>query len=343
MDKERKLVELLIDEQQEEFGILAISLVKYPAIEENFIFLNKDSKLSFAKLDEEKQLLYGAALIPEKKIPRYNQETNEEYDVYFTKETIKQASELFLKFNKANEHTLEHNEKIQGVSVVESWIVDDTNKDKSNLYGFSLPIGTWFVGVKIHNNNDVWESVKNGEIKGFSIEGFFIDKIVEMHKDKKEDNLDVDLTKDWDIDKRIDATTLGAIKSLIMENEITPIAELDGEPLFSNKEEAELYAVLYKKCRGHHKHIINNTTYYMACVDHKEAIQENYSVDDKGKKRKKRKRGYMKYAKQLAYAKNRALAKYPWDECIRDMKKEYGSEETAKKVCSAIKNKSVRR
>tara|TARA_R110002020_G_scaffold183360_2_gene379638 strand:- start:916 stop:1923 length:1008 start_codon:yes stop_codon:yes gene_type:complete len=335
MPNKRKLVELLIDEDQDLFGVLAISLVKAPAIEENFIFLNKANNYTLAKIDEEKQLLYGAALIPNKKIMRFDEETNTEYDVYFSNDTVKKASELFLMQNKANEHTIEHTDKIEGVTVVESWIVEDTKKDKSNLYGFNFNRGTWVVGVKV-NNTEIWDKIKTGDLKGFSIEGYFTDKLVAMQQ------LDVKLDAICPLCEEVDKVTLGKIKSLIMENEITPVAELDNEPLFNTKEEAELYAVLYKTCNGSHKHVINGVTFYMACTEHSQAVAENYT-EVKGKKRKKRKRGYMKYAEALEFGRKQALASYPWAECIRDQKKRYGSEETAAKVCAAIKNRTVRR
>ena len=89
MEKKKKLIELIIDETADFFGVDAISVVKFPAIEENFVFFNQDF-LSLAKIDEEKKQLVGAVLIPEKRIPRLDKETNEEYDVFFTKETIKE-------------------------------------------------------------------------------------------------------------------------------------------------------------------------------------------------------------------------------------------------------------
>ena len=120
----KKLIELIIDETAEMFGVDAISVVKFPAIEENFVFFNNDF-LSLAEIDEEKKQLIGAVLIPDKKIPRLDKETNEEYDVFFTKETIRQAQKLFMASLKNNSHTLEHKEPVEGLTVVESWIKED--------------------------------------------------------------------------------------------------------------------------------------------------------------------------------------------------------------------------
>ena len=335
---DKKLVELIIDEeQQEEFGIQAISLVQFPAFEDdaNFVFFNKNHNLTFAKLDEDKRLLIGCALVPDKKIPRLDATTGQEYDVYFSKETIKQASELFLKYNKQNEHTLEHQQDITGLSVVESWIVADDKLDKRRIYNFSVPVGSWMVSIKV-DNNDIWEKVKEKSVKGFSIEGFFVDKVVNMQSvdmecDDCPDSLCLDCPK-------IDAKTFGKIKNLILDNELMPVAMLDGEPLFETKEEAEMYATLFKGCRGHHPHIINNEKLYMACEDHKSAISDNYDEDEFGKKKKKYKRKNI-YAEQVIFAKNRALASYPFEQCVREQKKRYGSEETAKRICGYIKKK----
>ena len=184
----RKLIELLIEEDGDAFGVEAISLVKFPAIEENFVFFSKNNvqkAISLAVMDSDKRTLIGAALIPEKNIPRYDEMTEEEYDVYFSKETVKQASELFLKSNRTNEHTYEHKEKIDGVSVVESWIVDNPEMDKTKLYGLDVPEGTWAVRVHVAND-EMWEAVKEGEIRGFSIEGYFVDSVVNMQKQELE-------------------------------------------------------------------------------------------------------------------------------------------------------------
>jgi len=117
----------------------------------------------------------GAALIPNKPIYRRNGE--EEFYVYFSKDTIRKASELFFQNGNQNKSTLEHQAELQGLSVVESWIVEDEQKDKSSLYGLQMPVGTWMVSMKV-NNDDIWTNyVKTGKVKGFSIEGYFVDKV----------------------------------------------------------------------------------------------------------------------------------------------------------------------
>jgi len=182
---ERKLIELLIEDEAD-VAVEAISLVKFPAIESNFIFFSKQGKkkemVSLASIeDEDQRMLIGAALIPDKHIPRYDEFSEEEYDVYFSKETVKKASEMFLKQNRTNAHTFEHQEAIDNVSVVESWIVSNPEMDKSKHYGLSVPEGTWMVRVHVAND-DMWKFVKEQEVQGFSIEGYFVDKIENMSK-----------------------------------------------------------------------------------------------------------------------------------------------------------------
>ena len=327
----KKLIELVIDETAEMFGVEAISVVKFPAIEENFVFFNNDF-LSLAKVDEEKRQLVGAVLVPDKKIPRLDKETNEEYDVYFTQDTIKQAQKLFMANLRNNNHTLEHKEPVEGLTVVESWIKEDEKFDKSNLWGFkNMPVGTWFVQVSAEGNDEIWEKIKNKEVRGFSIEGWFTDKLIEASTQK--DILD-EVCEDCP-----DEVTLNKIKKLILDNELNPVGSLDGEPLFKSKEEAEIYSEMFKSCSGSHPHTVDGVKLWMPCADHSTAtMRDEYA--ETGKRKYKKKYKMLEY---VAYAKRKAMLKYSWNDCMRDQIKEYGNEETAAKVCSAIKNKTVRR
>jgi hypothetical protein len=167
-----RIVELIIEKDLD--GIDAVSLVDAPAIEENFIALNKEYKMDLAEVDADKRILMGAALIPNKQIYRKN--GKDEFYVFFSEATVKQASELFLKNGNQSNATLEHKAKFEGATVVESWIIDNPDMDKSKQYGFSLPKGTWMISMKIEDDK-VWADVKSGKYKGFSIEGFFADKL----------------------------------------------------------------------------------------------------------------------------------------------------------------------
>ena len=170
-----KIIELLIDEEQLLSGIEAISIVDEPAIEENFIALSKHHEVKLAQVDEEKRILMGAALVPDKNI--YRKDGEDEFYIYFSKDTVRKASQLFLMRGNQNKSTLEHQAELNGLSVVESWIIEDEVHDKSRKYNMDLPIGTWMVSMKV-NNDDVWNNyIKTGKVKGFSIEGYFTDKL----------------------------------------------------------------------------------------------------------------------------------------------------------------------
>ena len=179
-----KEVELLVNEEHLDMTISAISLVTSPAIEELFVFFNKQNEIvTLAKIDEEARCLVSPALIPEKRIVRFDKDTNEEYNVFFTAETIKQCSELYLMSENNNTATEQHEKEVSGVHTVESWIKEG-DQDKSNLFGFDLPIGTWFVKMKIEND-DLWSKIKSKELRGLSIEGMFTQQLSKLSTQDK--------------------------------------------------------------------------------------------------------------------------------------------------------------
>jgi hypothetical protein len=185
--KPTRIVELVIQDDNQELAIDAISLVSAPAIEQDFVFMKKKEKsnLTLAKVDEEKRMLISPALIPNKNIVRYDANTDSEYYVWFSKETVRKASELYLKHNNHHKATYEHQDRVSGVLTIESWIKEG-DMDKSKLYGFDLPNGTWFVKMKI-DNEELWQDIKSKKIKGLSIEGYFTDKFEAMQKRKPTD------------------------------------------------------------------------------------------------------------------------------------------------------------
>lgn len=154
-------------------GVYAISLVEDPAIDVQFVALSKE-KVQLKEVNEEKRLLISPVLIPNQKILRMTAEGTP-YNIVFDEETILKVQQNFYKKGYQNNSTLEHDENLQlsDVTFVESWIKDDEKHDKSVKYGFSdLPIGTWFAVMKVEND-EVWNKVKSGEVKGFSIDGVF--------------------------------------------------------------------------------------------------------------------------------------------------------------------------
>jgi len=172
-----RIVELILDEQQMASGIDAISIVEAPAIESNFVAL-KSHEVKFAKVDAEKRILMGPILIPDKPIYRKQIIDGEldEFYIFFSKDTVRKASQMYLmKGNQANA-TIEHELAVQGVCMVETWLKEDMEKDKSAIYGMTDPVGTWMGCLKV-TNDQVWNDVKDGKFKGFSIEGYFADKM----------------------------------------------------------------------------------------------------------------------------------------------------------------------
>ena len=184
-----RIVELVLDEDQEMAGIEAISIVESPAIEADFVALKAD-EIKLAEINKDKKILMGALLIPNKPIFR-NSDDQDDYYIYFSKDTVEKASQLYLKNGNQNNTTLEHQHSLSGLTLVESWLVEDEKFDKSRKYGMNVPVGTWMGSVKV-NNDEVWnEYVKTGKVKGFSIEGYFADKMerpkdsVGLSKDEK--------------------------------------------------------------------------------------------------------------------------------------------------------------
>ena len=178
-----KIIELILDED-EAIGVEAISVVENPAIESDFIALN-NQEIKLAEINKEKRLLMGALLIPQK--PIYRKSGKEEYYIFFSKKTVARASQMYLQNGNQSQSTLEHDKQLKGLTLVESWIVEDKEKDKTALYGLDVPVGTWMGSVKV-DNDEVWNDyVKSGKVKGFSIEGYFADKLERPNEELKED------------------------------------------------------------------------------------------------------------------------------------------------------------
>lgn len=178
-----KIIELILDED-EAIGVEAISVVENPAIESDFIALN-NQEIKLAEINKEKRLLMGALLIPQK--PIYRKSGKEEYYIFFSRKTVARASQMYLQNGNQSQSTLEHDKQLKGLTLVESWIVEDKVHDKSVKYGMDLPLGSWVGSVKV-DNDEIWNDyVKTGKVKGFSIEGYFADKLERPNEELKED------------------------------------------------------------------------------------------------------------------------------------------------------------
>ncbi len=177
--------------EEEKEGVYAISVVESPAMESMFLTLSKDEKPSLnieLKESEEgkkENILLGVALIPDK--PVYRNQGGEEFEIIFSKDTIKKAAHNFLKMGYQHNSSVEHEQAISGVSIVESWIVKDANNDAANAYGLNkedIVEGAWIVKMKC-DNKDIYDKAVSGEIKGFSIDGLFDLEEVNLKTDVK--------------------------------------------------------------------------------------------------------------------------------------------------------------
>lgn len=169
--------------------LFAVSLVEDPAIESNFIALSKE-RIPI-KLEDEKRLLVGAALVPNK--PIYRNVNGKEFYISFDEATIEKLAQDFLANDYQHNVTVEHQDNVDDIVVVESWIKTSEN-DKSVGYGLNEPIGTWFIGMKV-NNDQIWQRIKDGYYKGFSIEA-----IVGLDEFINNNNLQLSMDKEF-IDK----------------------------------------------------------------------------------------------------------------------------------------------
>ena len=169
--------------------LFAVSLVEDPAIESNFIALSKQQ--SSIKLENEKRLLIGAALVPNK--PIYRNVNGNEFYISFDETTIEKLAQDFLANDYQHNITVDHQEEANDIVIVESWIKTSEN-DKSVSYGLNEPIGTWFIGMKV-NNDEIWQRIKDGFYKGFSIEA-----VVGLDELINNNNLQLSMDKEF-IDK----------------------------------------------------------------------------------------------------------------------------------------------
>lgn len=156
--------------ENETQGVYAISVVDSPAMESNFIALTKQQKVELKVIDEEKMILLGAVLIPDK--PIYRNQDGKEFNIVFPAKTVRLAMENFLRNGYQKNSTLEHDEnlKLSNVTFVEHWIKEDEVHDKSVKYGINEKVGTWFTVMKAHDK-ETYEKIKLKN--GFSIDGFF--------------------------------------------------------------------------------------------------------------------------------------------------------------------------
>lgn len=216
-----------------ESDVFAISLVDAPAIEVDFIALAKQKPLQVFLEREDKHMLVGAVLVPNK--PIYRNQGGEEFYVQFSSQTIEKLAHNFLMSDRIYSFTEQHEVIADNVAVVESWIKLSEN-DKSVEYGIEAPIGTWFIAAKVEND-DLWAKVKNGELNGFSVEAFCnLDEInLNIHKEEMNKDNEVKLEtveindSFWAKIKTIIAEALGQTDQPVEEVAEETVAEIQDE------------------------------------------------------------------------------------------------------------------
>jgi hypothetical protein len=153
-------------------GLDFVSFVDEPAIMEMGLAFNKQEDVYRFATNVDKQIVAGAAMIPD--IPLYRRDADGEFYVIFTKEVIEQLVEKFNKSSKEHKINVDHKDVVESAFIKSNWIIEDTEHDKSRMYGFdNLPVGTWFIEVKV-GDADFWNNqIKTNGKFGFSVEGLF--------------------------------------------------------------------------------------------------------------------------------------------------------------------------
>lgn len=162
------LYELRISPERESF-VTAIALVETPAIEEDFIAFSSQQKDLTFSTDEEKMELIGAAMIPDMQI--YRRDGYKEFNVFFSKDTIRQIAQVYFQKGFQSNMNLDHSSTPANSYIFQSYIVDQS-KGMTSPKGLNLPDGSWVIGVKV-SDKEVWNNIKAGKVKGFSVEGIF--------------------------------------------------------------------------------------------------------------------------------------------------------------------------
>ena len=179
MKKKKKLKCYSVGLDSDVFGI---SLVQDPAIESNFIYLSKEKPIQVCLTKDEKHIVMGAVLIPDK--PIYRNQDGEEFYIQFSAETIEKLAYQYLAKDRIYSFTQQHEDVADDIYVVETWLKTSEN-DKSKDYGIDVPIGSWLMAAKVENE-EIWTKIKSGEMNGFSIEAFVNLDEIKLNKNNKD-------------------------------------------------------------------------------------------------------------------------------------------------------------
>lgn len=174
--KKKKRVELTVSDTM---ALDAIAFVAHPAIEENFLAFSQ-SNIVYVKFDADRQIVTGPALIPNLDIDRVDPNTGEQYQVFFSEETVAKVALQYLRAHKQDQVNLEHALPASGITLFESWLIVDPKNDKAAALGYDLPKGTWMCSFKVTDPQFWQDQIKTGKVKGFSIEGSFVETATKL-------------------------------------------------------------------------------------------------------------------------------------------------------------------
>ena len=210
--------------------IFAVSLVEEEAVESGFIALSKQKQtMDFKIHNEEKRMLYGVALRAD--FPIYRRYGEDEFYLTFDANAIERLVNKFMSNYGQKSFTIDHMEPAEGIVITESWLVKDTENDKSNALGLeNVSEGSWIIGCKI-NNDEIWQSIKEGRWHGFSIESWIDMEEIEDFKKINKENKEIDMAvKKSKFDEMMDK-----IKYIISD----AVTEADGEETETQEEIVE--------------------------------------------------------------------------------------------------------
>ena len=224
-----RLYELVIEDESTD-EVFQISLVENPAIEAFGVFFDKE-EVHFAEMNEE-GLFMAPVLIPDKHILRIDGEGNP-YSVYFTASTIKRLSQMYLERKYQSNVNIEHKDKVDGVTLVESWIKESHNADKSKMYNLNVPVGSWIATFKV-DNEEVKEKLRKGELRAVSIEAL----MEHMERTPKEDIQAAMIMDMWN--KHV--SELSEVEAEIVLSKVRALIKKDGRFKSKKKIQMESYS-----------------------------------------------------------------------------------------------------
>lgn len=218
----------LIEDADDITGVYAISFVDCPANEVDFVALNKPANEILLNRDNHKQILTGAVLKPEQLIFRNSPQLGDYY-IRFSADQIEKIAHKMMRTGIALHNTThQHQTPLDGNYLTELWIVEDPDTDKSKALGFeNLPKGTLMCSYKVEDKEYWTREVMTGNVKGFSLEGFFNQQI-EIHKPEKQLNQKCVKMND----RRKKQTLLGKIARMLLDIQTVQKADAttSGEP-----------------------------------------------------------------------------------------------------------------